>query len=113
MHELAVTQSILDIALKNAEKVSAKRITGINLVIGRLASVVDDSIQFYWDILSDGTIAKGAQLNFTRMRTEMCCLDCGNIFTPGEDTFACPVCEGNRVRVSQGDELRIESIDVE
>jgi hydrogenase nickel incorporation protein HypA/HybF len=113
MHELAVTQSILDIALRNAEKAGAKRITGINLVLGSLASVVDESVQFYWDMLSDGTIAKGAQLNFTRIPTEMRCFDCGQVFTPGDATFACPACRGERVHVTKGEELRIDSIDVE
>jgi len=113
MHELAVTQSILDIALSHAQKANAKRITGINLVIGKLASVVDESVQFYWDILSDGTIAKGAQLNFTRIPTEMRCFDCGNIFNPDDSTFACPACQSIRVQVTKGDELRIDSIDVE
>jgi len=113
MHELAVTRSILDIALSHAQKASAKRITSINLVIGKLASVVDESVQFYWDILSNGTIAKGAKLNFTRIPAEMRCFDCGNVFNPGDSTFACPVCQSVRVQVTKGDELRIDSIDVE
>ena len=48
MHELAVTQSILDIALRHAERVGAQRILSINLVIGELTGFVDDSIQFYF-----------------------------------------------------------------
>jgi len=113
MHELAITQGILDIALSNAKKAGAKRIIGINLVIGKLASMVDESIQFYWDILSDDTIAKGALLNFNRILAEMHCFDCGNVFNPDHDTFACPVCKSIHVGVTKGDELRIESIDVE
>ena len=46
MHELAVTQSILEIALRHAERASARRILSINLVIGELTGFVDDSIQF-------------------------------------------------------------------
>ena len=113
MHELAVTQSILNIALENAQKVDAKQITGINLLVGQMASLVDDSIQFYWDILSEGTIAVGAKLNFKRLPTEMRCFDCGQIFSPSQDTFDCPACKSIRVQVIQGDEMRVDSIDVE
>lgn len=113
MHELAVTQSILQIALDNGKKVNAKKITGINLIIGQLASIVDDSVQFYWDIISEDTIAMGAKLNFTRLPTEMRCFDCGKIFLPGSETFECPSCKSIRVQVIQGEEMQVESIDVE
>jgi hydrogenase nickel incorporation protein HypA/HybF len=113
MHELAVTESILNIAIENAQKVDAKQITGINLIIGNMASLVDDSIQFYWDILSEGTIALGAILNIQRIPTEMRCFDCGHTFYPSPESFDCPVCMSIRVQVIQGDEMRVESIDVE
>ena len=113
MHELAVTQSILDISLRHAQKVDAKRIVGINLVVGKFSSLVDDSVQFYWDMIADGTIAQGAALHFERIPAEMTCQDCGHVFEPGDETFACPKCLSPRVRLSKGDELRVESIDVE
>ena len=52
MHELAVTENILNIALTHAEKSDAARITNLYLVIGQLSSVLDDSVQFYWDLLT-------------------------------------------------------------
>jgi hydrogenase nickel incorporation protein HypA/HybF len=113
MHELAVTQSILRIAIDNAKKVDARQITSINLIIGQMASIVDDSIQFYWDIISEGTIALGAKLNITRLPIEMRCFDCGYVFLPGSDTFECPSCKSIRVQVVQGEEMQVESIDVE
>ena len=113
MHELAVTQSVLEIAIENAKKAEAKKITAINLQIGQLASLVDDSIQFYWDILSEGTIAIGAQLIIDRIPTCMRCFDCSTVFQPIPESFDCPNCKGFRVQVVQGDEMRIVSIDVE
>ena len=113
MHELAVTQSILQIALDNAQKADAKKILSINLVIGQLSSLVDDSIQFYWDILSEGTIALGAKLNIKRIPSQIRCFDCGHTYLPLTDSFDCPACQSIRVHFIQGDEMRFESIDVE
>ena len=67
MHELSVTESLLKIALEHAANANAKRITDLHIVIGELASMVDDSIQFYWDIIAKDTIAEKAKLHFHRV----------------------------------------------
>ena len=112
MHELSVTQSLLEIALRHGEAAGAQRIVRLNMVVGELASIVNDSVQFYWDIFSQGTPAEGAQLNFTRVPMEMTCLDCARTFLPAGE-FVCPHCASPRVIVSAGEELRVDSIDIE
>ena len=92
MHELAVTQSILEICLRHAEKANAVKVTDINLVIGQFSSIVDDSVQFYWDVIADGTIAQEATLHFNRIPGEMTCLSCWHVFHPGDKEFTCPSC---------------------
>ena len=113
MHELAVTQSILEICLRHAEEANAAKITDINLIIGQFSSIVDDSIQFYWDMIADGTIAHGAVLHFNRIPGEMTCRTCGQTFRPDDETFACPFCSSVLVKITKGEEFRVESIDVE
>ena len=110
MHELSVTQSVLDIALKNA---GARKIKQINLVIGQFSSIVDDSVQFYWDIISKDTSAEGSLLHFERIPGEMTCQNCGYIFRPTDDTFDCPSCSSPFVKITKGEEFQVDSIDVE
>jgi hydrogenase nickel incorporation protein HypA/HybF len=113
MHELPIAQSILDISVRHAQKVGATRITDLHLVIGKLSYVVDDSIQFYWDMIAENTIAEGAQLHFQRIPAEFLCLDCNQRYAPDGETLACPYCQSTRVKLAAGDEFRLESIDVE
>ncbi len=113
MHELAVTESILNIALRHGQEAGASRVTDLHLVIGQLASIVDDSVQFYWDIISKDTLAEGACLHFRRIPTELVCLDCSRRYAPGKDELACPDCGGAAVRVVAGEEFYLEAIDVE
>ena len=103
MHELPVTESILEIALRHAQKADATRITDLHLVIGQLATLVDDSIQFYWDMIAKDTIAEGARLHFQRIPAELLCLDCGNRYAPGDEILACPKCQSVRVKVTAGE----------
>ena len=113
MHELSITQSILDIALRHGETANAKKITDLYIVIGQLSSVVDDSVQFYWDIISKGTIAEGATLHFERIRACFHCKDCENAFEPDGYQFECPQCGSDQVNLVAGREFQLESIEVE
>jgi hydrogenase nickel incorporation protein HypA/HybF len=113
MHELAVTESILKIAVEYANRAEAKRVTDLYVTIGQLASFVDDSVQFYWDIISQGTLCEGAQLHFERIPARLVCQDCGTTYTLGDQLTLCPQCQSSRVRVVSGEEFRLESIEVE
>lgn len=113
MHELSVTESILEISLRHANKANAKRVTNLYLVIGQLASIVDDSVQFYWDIISKGTIADGAILHFRRLPATMACLDCNHQYSPDSNGFSCPKCNSDHVKVVSGEEFYMEAIDIE
>lgn len=112
MHELAVTQSVLEIVLRHAEETDAERITDIHLVIGQLSSYVDDSVAFYWDIISAGTIAEGARLHFRRLPAQIECRACGERYALSGD-FLCPACGQADVEIISGDEFYVESIEVE
>lgn len=113
MHELSVTQNILNIALHHADEAGAARIKELNLVIGELASIVDDSVQFYWDMIAKGTKAEGAILNFKRIRATLQCRACQHEFDMNRRDFVCPECGSPNVAVTGGDQFFLESIDVD
>jgi hydrogenase nickel incorporation protein HypA/HybF len=114
MHELAVTQSILDITLRHAEQAGAGRVLAVNLVIGELTGFVDDSIQFYFDFLSKETPAQGAQLNFERIAARVRCHACGAEYTPPNSRlWACPECEALGGEIFAGREFSVASIEIE
>jgi hydrogenase nickel incorporation protein HypA/HybF len=113
MHELSITESILEIALRHAQQAKARRVNDLYLVIGQLSSVVDDSVQFYWDIVSKDTIAEGACLHFRRIPAAMTCLKCGTRYAPDGRNLACPKCQSTHVKVTAGDEFFMESMDID
>ena len=113
MHELAFTQSLLDISRQHAEKSGAQRVTRLNVILGEFSSFVGDSVQFYWDIISKGTVCEGAELRFERVPARLRCLDCEKDYNLSGELTPCPSCASSNVRIVGGDECRLDSIDVE
>jgi hydrogenase nickel incorporation protein HypA/HybF len=110
MHELALTQNLLEVALGNA---AGKKIVHVNLTIGEFSDEREEAIRFYWDDLAKDTPAAHAQLFFRRVDAEMECLACGAVFHPDDEAALCPSCLSHRLKLIRGDDVRLESIDVE
>ena len=113
VHELSVTQQILNIALEKAKAAGGTRITRINLVIGDMSSIIDDCVQFYFDFLSQDSIARGATLCFDRIPMQVRCRHCGISFTPDGASWSCPQCHQWDVEIVAGKEFYLDSIEVE
>lgn len=113
MHELAVTEDILRIATEEGHLHKATRVTDIYMTIGHLSSIVDDSVQFYWDHISQGTICEGAILHFDRPPAIFHCNKCQVEFTLEDELLPCPNCHSFDLEVISGDEMQVDNIEVE
>ena len=112
MHELAVTESILEIAMQAAKERAATKVTDIYLRLGQLSSIVDESVQFYWDVISQGTLAEGAQLHFTHVPARLRCKACGAEFDLTEELTPCPSCQSITLEIIQGEEFQVDAIEI-
>lgn len=112
MHELAVTESILDIASRHGREAGATKVTDIYIVIGQISSVIDDSVKFYWEMLCENTICEGSTLHFQRIPAEIICLDCHNSFGIETAMIPCPECQSANIKLIAGDEFQLESIEI-
>jgi hydrogenase nickel incorporation protein HypA/HybF len=113
MHELSVTENILKIALEHAAKENARKVTDININIGQLSSIVDDSVQFYWDLIAKDTICESAVLHFNRIPGKFACVECKTEYLLGNEPGPCPSCGSYNVRVISGEEFQLDSINIE
>ncbi len=113
MHELSITQSMLELVLDQVKKAGAGKVNTINLVIGEMCGYVEESVQFYFDFLSKGTPAEKARLSFTMVPAQARCRACGNIFRVKEMDWACPNCRQVSPEIVAGRELKVESIEVD
>lgn len=113
MHELTITEQIAEIAIRHGEKNAAEKITDLYLVIGELSTVIDDSVQFYWDLITEDTICAGAKLHFQRIPAIFRCLDCGKEYQMVDGELApCPSCQSNKMEILEGKEFHLDSINI-
>ena len=113
MHEYPLTQRIVEIAVREAEKAGARRVVTVRLVIGEASGVIAESVQLYFDLIAEGTAAEGATLLVTPVRPEMRCPACNKSFYRPRYSFACPECGTLGTPTDVGREFYVESVELE
>lgn len=111
MHELPVVLEIVKVMDEEAKKHSFQRIMQINLVIGELSSIFDESVQMYFELVAKNSACEGAKLEFEHRPAILRCQKCGKEF-PHKTYFKCPDCGGDSILISgTGDEFYIRSYE--
>ena len=113
MHELAITQSILDISLKAAAAQHACRIRAIRLTIGPFSGIVPECVQMYLDVLAKGTIAEGAKIEASILPLRVRCRACGREGEIDRRHIACPFCGSVELQRLSGREFLVDSLEVD
>ena len=110
MHEMSITQGIIDICEKHA---AGRRVRSLDVEIGDLSGVVTEAVEFCFDACSRGTLLEGARLSITRIPGMGHCRQCG-ADTPLPAIFAaCRNCGGYLVTILSGEEMRVREIEVD
>lgn len=113
MHELSITEHLLEDCINSARGQNVSRIRTIRLCIGQLRGIVPECIQVYLDMLSKGTLAEGARIEAEFPPVKVRCRDCG---MEGEITprrLECPHCGSLRLELLSGKEFYIKSMEVD
>lgn len=122
MHELALSRAIIDAAVRHGK---GRPVTVVRVRVGTLRQVVPGSLRFNFEIAARDTACEGARLEQHPVRASLRCRGCGTEWDPAPPPapdardltppprFRCPTCGKGDAEVAAGDELVVESIDVE
>lgn len=113
MHELSIAESVLDAVRNELVKHPGARPTRVGLRIGELAALDVDSLTFCFEALLRGTEWESLQLDAKVCPKRRVCSDCGKEFAVVEYNASCPICASNNTRLSSGDELDFDYLEVE
>jgi len=115
MHELAVTESLLQVVLRHARAGGASKVLSVGVRIGEVSDLIDEWVQRYFDHLSRGTIAEGAVVRIERAPAMFRCGACGHSFPADPRTreaIRCPRCESEETALVSGREYLVQQIEV-
>ncbi|MCI2047091.1 MAG: hydrogenase maturation nickel metallochaperone HypA [Faecalibacterium sp.] len=113
MHEMAITQSILDIVLSAGKDAGAQHVRAIRLKTGAYSDVVPSLVQECFDLLARGSIAEHAVLHFEALPLIVRCRGCGWQGEIEKRHIACKACGGQDLEMLSGREFYVDSIEAE
>ncbi len=113
MHEMALTESLVDLIEEEGRRQGFTRVRVVRLEIGALGSVDPEAIRFCFDAVARGAIVEGARLEITAVPGDGWCFDCGKQVAMLERFGPCPECGRRRVQVTAGDDMRIKELEVD
>ena len=113
MHEMAVTQSVLDISLRAGREAGASRIKEIRICMGEYSDVVPSVLREYFQIAAKGTMAEEAEIILRRTPVVMRCRACGWSGPVDKLHIRCAACGGTNLALISGREFYVESLEAE
>jgi hydrogenase nickel incorporation protein HypA/HybF len=113
MHETAIVQSLLDIAIENCKKDGFQRIESIRIRVGKASGVMPDALIFAFDAMKIDTIAEKASLIVDEIPVSGVCKSCSKPFSVNDPyVIACPSCGNLNLSFETGRELNIFEMEV-
>jgi hydrogenase nickel incorporation protein HypA/HybF len=116
VHELQVTQDILDTVRDFAGRNDVRKVLKIRLLIGELCDFHQEWVPRYFDRLSAASVAEGAEITIETVPAAFRCDDCRTEFEVEvrlTDSVRCPGCGGAGFSLLRGRELLIQDMQVE
>jgi hydrogenase nickel incorporation protein HypA/HybF len=110
MHELAIAESIVRIA---ADHAGDRRVAKVELRVGALRQVVPSALRFSFDLVADGTPVEGAELELEEVPARGRCETCGAESPIEGFPLHCARCGRLDLEMIAGEELRVESLELE
>ncbi len=113
MHELSLAESIVQLIEDAAIEQQFTQVKTVWLEVGQLACVEQESLRFFFDVVTEDSIARQAKLEIIEIAGQAVCKDCHRATLIATLHQACPQCGSYALHITQGDGMRIKELEVE
>jgi len=108
MHELSIAASVVEIVCRHAD---GRRVSKVELKVGQLRQVVPSSLAFSFELVAQGTVTEGAELELHSVPVVAACRACSSETELHGFPFQCAACSGFDLQILTGEELEVNSIE--
>jgi len=112
MHELSLCNGMLEIIEKQAIEADFALVRVVRLQVGALSCVEREALRFCFDSVTRGSVAEGARLDIVDVPGEAWCWDCEAVVPLARRGEPCGRCDGYRLKVRDGEQVRILELEV-
>lgn len=113
MHEMSLMGGVFEVIERTLTQHEVTRVTQVKLKVGALTNAEPEALAFAFEAYAQGTSCEGAELLIERVPVVGRCSHCRAEFPISNLFFICPHCQARKVEVIQGEELLLESLEVE
>lgn len=113
MHEVGITQNLIEIAERNAVAQGAQKVLSMTVEIGALSGVIPEAVEFAFEACAKGPLFASASLEIRRIAGRGRCRQCGAECEMDQFSLACPACDAFALEVLQGEELRLTEMEID
>lgn len=113
MHEMSLMGGVFEVIEQTLSQHEVNRVIQVKLKVGELTNAEPDALEMAFEAYSKDTICEGAELIVERVQVRGRCRNCQLEFAVETLFFLCPKCQNSSIEVIQGEELLLESLEVE
>jgi hydrogenase nickel insertion protein HypA len=113
MHEYSIVQALLNQCEDIAKENSASKIKKVITKIGVMSGVETHLLQIAFDTFKEKTMCDGAEFIMNVQKLKLHCNGCGAEFEIDEHRYQCLDCESLDVKVIDGEDMYLMSLEME
>ncbi len=113
MHELRIAEDLTRIVLESASNANLVKVTKVNISFGQLVQIVPEIFETAYRECVRNTIAEESELDIEIIGVKLQCAVCGHESGPESKKFSCDSCGSTDIKIVNGKELFIKSIEGE
>jgi len=104
---------VFEVIEQTISQYEIRRVLQVKLKVGELTNAEPEALQMVFEAFCKNTICEGAELIVERVPVRGHCRNCQHEFAVKTMFFLCPKCQNTSIEVIQGEELLLESVEVE
>lgn len=113
MHEYSIVQSLLDSCEEHARANNSSKVTKVIIKIGVLSGVEPDLLQTAFDTFKEKTVCDKAEFIINRQKVVILCLSCNEESILEKNEFSCPKCQSTHIKIMDGEDMFLMSLEME